>query len=171
MTEDIIRVTQGEFAVADSATTVLSTLLGSCVSCCIWDAEAGVGGMNHILLAESRGDENTSLLSGINHMEVLINALVKIGADRRHLQAKAFGGANMMHGLSDIGVRNANFVTKFLLSERIPLVTTSFGGTHARNLKFWPVTGRVLQKIATGDTHVEEVLPHAQTGHGVELFD
>ena len=51
MTEQRINITQGEHATSDSANVVITTLLGSCVSCCLWDPIAGVGGMNHMLLA------------------------------------------------------------------------------------------------------------------------
>lgn len=86
-------IAQGEHATATGTDTVISTLLGSCVACCVWDPVVRIGGMNHMLLAVSGGRDTTSALSGINAMEVLINDLVKLGAVRSRMQAKVFGGA------------------------------------------------------------------------------
>lgn len=170
MTETRLHITQGELATGNDPHTVVSTLLGSCVSCCVWDAEAGVGGMNHILLARPNGRDHSSALAGINDMEILINAVIKLGALRSRLQAKAFGGASMIRGWSDIGSQNAEFVVEFLEREGIPLVTQSFGGTRARNLMFWPATGRAMQKMTDSDVPVVEVAPVVSVGHDVELF-
>lgn len=163
-------ITQGEYATGSDPDAVISTLLGSCVSCCLWDPNAGVGGMNHIVLAKSVGEDRTPFWAGVNAMEILINALIKFGADRNNLKAKAFGGAQMVTGLSDIGPQNADFTVNFLAKEGIPLITKSFGGTQGRNLKFWPTTGRVMQKLIDADVPVVEVLPPMQTGRDVELF-
>ena len=165
-----LHITQGEYATGNDPSAVISTLLGSCVSCCLWDSEAGVGGMNHILLARSKSDDPLQNSSGVNAMEILINALIKLGANRKNLAAKAFGGAQMVSGLSDIGAQNAEFTVNFLAQEGIPLVTQSFGGQQARNLKFWPASGRVIQKLTDSEVRVVELAPAVQPGHDVELF-
>ena len=165
-----IHITQGEFATGTDPTCIISTLLGSCVSCCLWDPHAGVGGMNHILLAQNNSDDQTRALLGINAMEVLINSLIKLGAQRNRLQAKAFGGARMLSGLSDIGKQNAEFTTGFLSKEGIPLSHASLGGTRARNVRFWPATGRALQKLTDARVRLVETVPAPDIGAGVELF-
>ena len=169
MTEQRIHITQGEYATASAPDVYISTLLGSCVSCCLWDPVAGVGGMNHMLLAKSPA-ATVRTLSGIHAMEMLINDLIKQGARKDRMSAKAFGGARMIKGLSDIGSQNAEFTVGYLSQEGIPLVTQSLGGTHARTLRFWPMTGRVMQKLT--DTRVVDVeaAPIVSPGHGVELF-
>ena len=170
MTEHRLHITQGEYATGQDPDVVISTLLGSCVSCCLWDPLAGVGGMNHMLLAKPSAGETARALSGINAMEVLINTLIKLGAKRTRLQAKAFGGARMISGLSDIGAENAEFTVSFLRQESIPLVTQSLGGNRARNVRFWPATGRVMQKLT--DATVREVESDTPVGRddGIELF-
>lgn len=165
-----IHITQGEYAIAADANAVISTLLGSCVSCCLWDPVAQVGGMNHILLAGTHASDQTSMRSGVNAMEVVINALIKRGAERQHLKAKAFGGARMVKGLSDIGEQNAKFVVEFLREEGIPLETHSFGGIQARNVKFWPASGRVMQKLTDTQARELEVAPMTPCENDVELF-
>ena len=170
MTDQRLHITQGEYATGSNPSVVISTLLGSCVSCCLWDSAAGVGGMNHMLLANPRVGATTRSLSGIHAMEMLINALIKQGAQRARLQAKAFGGARMIRGLSDIGAQNAEFTVAFLRKEGIPLVTQSLGGTHARSVRFWPTTGRVMQKLTAVTVREVEVVTPPDIGAGVELF-
>ncbi len=171
MSEQRINITQGEFATGNAQDVVITTLLGSCVSCCLWDPVAEVGGMNHMLLAVSDTSNGMSNLAGVNAMELLINSLIKLGADRKRLKAKAFGGARMVSGLSDIGRKNSEFALDFLQREGIECVSHSLGGTQSRNVKFWPASGKALQR----QTHVEIIeTPQPKSaeadGNGVELF-
>lgn len=165
-----LHITQGEYATGSAPDLVISTLLGSCVSCCLWDPEARVGGMNHMLLAAAGERDAKHTLSGINAIEVLINDLVKLGAVRSRLQAKAFGGARMISGFSDIGAQNAAFTLTYLSQEDIPVVTQSLGGQHARNLRFWPATGRVLQKLTDVQVRDVPMTTPQPSGNGLELF-
>ncbi|MGZ5927150.1 MAG: chemotaxis protein CheD, partial [Rhizomicrobium sp.] len=100
---------QGDTYVSDKPNEVLVTILGSCIAACIRDPHLGVGGMNHFLLPHGSDVGRDARCYGINAMELLINELLKSGARRERLQAKIFGGANVMAGLSDIGGRNAEF--------------------------------------------------------------
>ncbi|ASM72274.1 MULTISPECIES: chemotaxis protein CheD [Roseobacteraceae] len=171
MKETRMHITQGQHAASCDPDVVITTLLGSCVACCLWDPDAKVGGMNHMLLTV-RGDASLSdNLIGINAMEVLINELIKAGARRESLRGKAFGGARMVNGLSDIGEANAQFTLDFLAREGITCDGHSFGGTNARNIRFWPATGRVLQRISTDI--IDEPRTSVQTppkGNDLELF-
>ncbi|UOA27245.1 chemotaxis protein CheD [Pseudosulfitobacter sp. DSM 107133] len=124
-----------------------------------------------MLLTVRRDADLTDNLVGVNAMEVLINELIKAGARRESLRAKAFGGARMVDGLSDIGESNAQFTLEFLAREGIVCDGHSFGGTNARNVRFWPATGRVLQRISS-DRIVEPkpIVPAHQEGNDLELF-
>lgn len=163
-------ITQGEHCALRDPGAVISTLLGSCVACCLWDAEAGVGGMNHMLLTSSTCRNGMSNLAGVNAMELLINDLQKLGAVRHRLQAKAFGGAQMVSGLSDIGPANADFVLSFLRQEGITCVSHSLGGQSARQLLFTPSTGAARVRSQSVE------LPEAKgkivrtIGNDLELF-
>jgi chemotaxis receptor (MCP) glutamine deamidase CheD len=107
-----VTLTQGEFH-ASREPVVLSTILGSCVAVCLHDPGTGIGGMNHFLLPDG-GDarDATSERYGVNAMEQLINALLRLGARRAGLVAKAFGGANMSPRLAPIGDANARFTPR-----------------------------------------------------------
>lgn len=136
-------VIQGQFVVTDEPDVVLSTILGSCVAACLRDPHAGVGGMNHFLLP---GDENNEgLRYGVNAMELLINGLLRRGAQRERLEAKLFGGARLIDGLTDVGEQNAAFAERFLADEGIRRAGGSLGGSRARRVEFWPASGRARQ--------------------------
>jgi len=165
-----INIVQGEYHVSGDAEMSITTLLGSCVAACINDPIAGVGGMNHFLLP---GEDTSSPLvtrHGVHLMELLINGLLKKGAARHRLEAKLFGGARTMLGLGDYGAVNAKFAQDFLKREGISITGGSLGGETGRRIEFWPVTGRVRQKLARS---MEEPRPVATTlaaGGELELF-
>lgn len=174
-----VQVTQGETYVTGDAREVLTTVLGSCIAACIRDSYAGVGGMNHFLLAYGGVHDRDATRYGVNAMEILINALLKQGADRRRLEAKLFGGASVIPGLSDVGASNVDFARQFLIDEGIALVGGDVRGTLARRIQFWPVTGRARQlAVASDDTqqlvHREMVAAGPSQAHprgsDVELF-
>jgi len=147
----------------------ITTILGSCVASCLFDPIARLGGMNHFLLPDRRGASIRAASFGIHAMELLINDLIKQGGQRQRLQAKVFGGARMIAGLSDIGAMNASFVQEFLRNEGIACTAQSLGGTRARRVEFWPETGRARQKLL-GEAQAPELIPVAPPESGVELF-
>lgn len=142
-----IHIIQGEYKVVTAPDIVLSTVLGSCVAACLRDPVAGIGGMNHFLLPGDKTSRHSQEAEryGAYLMELLINELLKSGAQRYRLEAKLFGGARMLEGLSDIGAQNAAFAKEFLSMESIPIVAEHLGGTHGRRVEFFPTSGRVRQ--------------------------
>ena len=155
-----INVIQGDYAVSDNAGDVITTILGSCVATCLYDPIAKIGGMNHFLLPGEKNAISCSSESyGLNAMELLINSLLKLGAKRSRLEAKLFGGAQIVQGLSDVGRQNGNFATDFLAFEGIPCVSKSLGGKMARRLRFWPASGRVQMKNIADVASVAEIIP------------
>jgi chemotaxis protein CheD len=175
--ERTMHVVQGEYRVIRDPRVVLTTILGSCVSTCIWDDVAGVGGMNHFLLPGDDAASSDHVKYGVNAMELLINGLLKEGASRARLRAKLFGGAHVVQSLGDIGAKNAAFAQKFLGLECIPCVGQSLGGFQARRVRFWPTTGRASQLLLEA-TQASELLAERQlqpapadpTAGKVELF-
>ena len=126
-------VIQGEQCVSEDPQDVLATLLGSCVAACLHDPVAGIGGMNHFLLPGDAGGGERSHAEryGVHAMELLVNALLARGAARSRLEAKLFGGASTMQGLSDIGAMNAAFAKRFLQRETIRITSECLGGRAA----------------------------------------
>ncbi|TKT75513.1 chemotaxis protein CheD [Aquamicrobium sp. LC103] len=144
-----IHVVQGEQFVTDDPGIVLSTLLGSCVSACMRDPVAAVGGMNHFLLpgGVASAADGVAQRHAVHAMELLVNELLKRGARRERLEAKLFGGARLIDGLTDIGSKNADFAERFLAAEGIRLVGGSLRGEQGRKLQYWPVSGRARQSL------------------------
>ncbi len=129
----------------------ISTLLGSCVSACLWDRRHQIGGMNHIMLPDAPvqsgelGERTKSLRYGLYAMERLINDLLVMGAKREDLTAKVFGGANISGALTaqHVGKRNADFVLEFLRKDQIKLLACDIGGTQSRRIRFNTYTNEV----------------------------
>ncbi len=173
-----VQVTQGETYVTADAREVLTTVLGSCIAACLHDPIAKVGGMNHFLLPDGGGHDRAARY-GVNAMEILINGLLRQGALRARLQAKLFGGASVIAGLSDVGAGNVAFAEKFLADEGIALAGGDVRGTRARRVQFWPVSGRARQlAVSDGRTLAARELAVAEATlqqeseapHDVELF-
>ncbi|MBS0410650.1 MAG: chemotaxis protein CheD [Proteobacteria bacterium] len=171
-----VHVIQGEHAVSANPNALMTTVLGSCVAACIHDPVAGVGGMNHFLLAETADGARVreeEMRYGAYAMEVLINGLMKLGARRERLEAKLFGGAKLFDGLNDVGAANAAFARRFLEDEGIPITAASLGGRRARRVEFFPATGRARQREVDQNPETPTIkrapAPVADTG-GVELF-
>ena len=141
----------GEYRVSRTP-EVLYTLLGSCVAVCLYDAAAGIGGMNHILLpgrAEDEGRFDDVARFGLDAVELLVGALVDAGASRRRLAAKLFGGGHVIRHMDEVtspGFRNVRFIRELMKKERIPVITSDLGGYEARKVWFRTDTADVILK-------------------------
>ncbi|MEM1064089.1 MAG: chemotaxis protein CheD [Pseudomonadota bacterium] len=167
-----VYIAQGEQALGRDDAAVIHTILGSCVAACLRDPVLRIGGMNHILLPDHAGSPIGMQSAGAGAMERLINALMKAGADRQRLEAKLFGGAAIVRGLTDVGQRNTAFALSYLENEGIPCVAQSIGGRSARQIKFWPASGRVRQRLVQ-DSDLKESVPtvaDAPPGSDLELL-
>jgi chemotaxis protein CheD len=148
---EAVRILPGEYHAASGAVG-MTTLLGSCVSTCLWDPLRRIGGMNHFMLpgdtAGSGSPVPRSARFGVHAMELLINMMLKLGAERQRLVAKVFGGGRVLKGFVslDVGAANCEFVLDFLATEGIPVLARDILDGYARKLHFSPDTGKVLLK-------------------------
>jgi chemotaxis protein CheD len=149
---------------------VIVTVLGSCVSACIRDRVSGIGGMNHFMLPDGGGDENSPVSASMRYgtfaMEILINELLKAGARRENFEAKVFGGGNVLRGFTSINVgeRNAKFVREYLKTENIRITAEDLIDIHPRKVFFFPRTGKVLVKklkVVHNDTLKQREIEYA----------
>ncbi|HMN92450.1 MAG TPA: chemoreceptor glutamine deamidase CheD [Hydrogenophaga sp.] len=142
---DAVKVLPGEYFVTDEE-LVIMTVLGSCIAACIWDPKARVGGMNHFMLPE--GGSDTSGRYGSYAMELLINEMIKLGARRETMQAKVFGGGQVMHSFTtmNVGERNTQFVLDYLHTERISIVSKDVLDIHPRKVCYFPASGKAMVK-------------------------
>lgn len=154
------KILPGEFYVT-SNDEIIVTLLGSCVSACICDRSAGIGGMNHFLLPEFGGRDAGNAHSnpasaaaryGNYAMEILINELLRNGASRASLELKVFGGGRILLEEIDVGRQNIAFVEEYVRTERLHLAAGDLGGPHPRMIVYSPVTGRArVRKLPSID--------------------
>ncbi len=147
----VSNVHQGDCLVSGDPGVTLSTVLGSCISACVRDKVAGVGGMNHFLLATQSGSSKDrfgeSARYGAFAMEQLINMVLSKGTGRKsNLEFKVFGGGNIHAGMNDVGQKNIEFVREFLRNENYVISSEDMGGNFARRVMFQPATGRALVK-------------------------
>jgi chemotaxis protein CheD len=146
------KISPGEYYYTDKNMLIV-TVLGSCVSACIRDKITGIGGMNHFMLPDGGGSDKNSPVSesmryGTYAMEVLINQLIRNGARRENLEAKIFGGGNVLRSFTTnmVGDRNAAFVKKYLKDEGIKVTGEDLMDIYPRKVYFFPKTGKVLVK-------------------------
>ncbi len=146
---DAAKILPGEYYVT-SRDMVLVTVLGSCVAACIRDCRNGIGGMNHFMLPDNNADDSSPLSSSARYgtyaMEILINHITKLGARRANFEAKVFGGGNVLKGftVANVGQRNADFVLKFLATEKIRVSAQDLVDIYPRKVYYFPQNGRVM---------------------------
>lgn len=178
----------GEFYVTNNPKEIIKTTLGSCVSACIRDKRAGVGGMNHFMLPlkDSVYDQkfqNILLVDTARYgnwaMEYLINEILKYGGTRRHLEIKIFGGGNVLHNSMDIGEKNIQFILQYIYNENLILSNQDVGDIYPRQVRYCAVSGIAkVKKMRT--LHDDEILAQEENylqqissstiGNDVELF-
>lgn len=165
---DAVKVLPGEYFVS-SEELVIMTVLGSCIAACIWDGKARTGGMNHFMLPDGDGGDASGRY-GSYAMELLINEMLKLGARRETMQAKIFGGAQVMAGFTtmNVGERNTKFVLDYLATERIPVVSQDVLDIHPRKVCFFPVTGKALVK-RLAHSHPETLAVEERRGNAVSV--
>lgn len=148
---DAVKILPGQYH-AMAREGAISTVLGSCVSTCLWDPLQRVGGMNHFMLpGDTAGVASpwaASARLGVYAMEVLINDMVRLGADRRRMVAKVFGGARLLAGFGtlDVGTKNCEFVLAFLREEGIRVAAQDLLDVCPRKVVFFPFTGKAQVK-------------------------
>jgi len=181
---DALKLLPGEYVVTDTD-ILLVTVLGSCVAACLRDRQSGIGGMNHFMLPGGEQGESAQLdrgaRYGVHAMELLINDLLKQGARRENLEAKVFGGGNVLRSfaVTDVGHSNAVFVRKFLEREKIPLLAADLEDKFPRKVYFFPKSGRVMVKrlrdmhnytIVSRESAYSKRIADVAPGGEVELF-
>ncbi len=175
---DAVKILPGEYFVYHEDLLILTTL-GSCIAACLWDREARIGGMNHFMLPDGAGDSGRY---GSYAMELLINEMMKRGAQRSRLEAKVFGGGQVIAGMTSINVgeRNTSFVLDYLKTERIPVMSKDVLDIYPRKVCFLPASGKAMVKrlaaanadalVAQDRAAAQAAAPLVSRGGSVDLF-
>ncbi|KQV78871.1 chemoreceptor glutamine deamidase CheD [Rhizobacter sp. Root1221] len=175
---DAVKILPGEYFVYHEDMLIMTTL-GSCIAACIYDRNAKVGGMNHFMLPDGAGDSGRY---GSYAMELLINEMMKRGANRMTMEAKVFGGGQVVSGMTtmNVGERNTAFVMDYLKMERIPIVSKDVLDVYPRKVCFLPFSGKAMVKrlaptntdslVAQDRAAAQKAVPAATGGGSVDLF-
>lgn len=146
---EVVILNVGEFY-ATGQREAIGTLVGSCITTCIFEKGGGIGGMNHFLIPGDFRDEEIFISPnariGMFAIELLMGELIKLKVDRDKLCAKIFGGGGGLAGKASVGDSNIRFIKTFMAMEQIPIVGEDLGGNWARKILFFPENGRVMLK-------------------------
>ena len=133
--------------IATATPTAVKTILGSCISVCLWDCDRAIGGMNHFVMPRTAASTPNPGRFGSLAIARLIDAMIEQGARATRLQAKVFGGATMIPGgearPNHIGVQNMRIASELLERAAIPVIACDVGGGHGRKIVFYTDDGSV----------------------------
>ncbi|MFA6052542.1 MAG: chemoreceptor glutamine deamidase CheD [Methylobacter sp.] len=148
------KILPGEYYVTRE-NELITTVLGSCVAACIRDKESGLGGMNHFMLpitsVEKLKQGNEAVVGNATRygnfaMEHLINTILSNGGKRKNLEVKLFGGGRIIPTLTDVGIKNIDFVLEYVDTEGLALLSQDLGDIYPRKIIYFPKTGKVAMK-------------------------
>lgn len=134
---------------ASTTPHVVTTVLGSCISICLYDPVVRIGGINHFLLPLWNGEGLPTPKYGNIATDKLIEKMLNLGCRKPNLQAKVFGGGRMWDsnvGLLTVGERNIWLAEKALAEHNIPIIGSDVGGNCGRKVIFETETGKVLMR-------------------------
>ena len=144
-----VRVKVADYAVA-AAGTIVTIGLGSCVAIVLYDSEAHVGGMAHVLLPseELARDRSNPAKFASSAVRLLLTEMTVLGASVERVRAKIAGGASMFANLIpaggiNIGERNVAAVREALARASIPVVAEDTGADYGRSVYLFLSDGRV----------------------------
>ncbi len=177
----------GEFYVT-KVDEIIVTVLGSCVSACVRDPFAGVGGMNHFMLPMSGNNQlyDMSVISdatryGNYAMEHLINEVLINGGMRKRMEIKIFGGGRVLQSMTDVGKKNIDFVLDYLHQENLSIQSQDVGDIFPRKVIYDPMSGKVLVKklqslhndtiLRREETYIHDLEITPVDSGEIELFD
>lgn len=155
-----VKIGPGEHHVTRRRGDVIITVLGSCVSACMRDPVARVGGMNHYMLPSS--DDGLwdggppSMRFGSVAMKQLVEDIVEAGGQRERLEVKLVGGARMFDYDVDVGELNCRFAFDFVRTMGMTPVSVDLRGTMARRVHYMPWDGRLwVRSLSRTDLDAE----------------
>jgi chemotaxis protein CheD len=133
----------------------VTTVLGSCVSVCLFDKKTCIGGINHFMLPYWNGEGLESPKYGNVAITQLFQKMLEFGVKKENVVCKIFGGAEVLGEQSsvfNVGKRNIELAYKMMQEMNIPVVSSSTGGKQGRKIHYNTGTGEVLQKYLVKST-------------------
>ena len=150
---EMIKVGMADLKICHAPDALTTLGLGSCVGIALYDSISRIAGLAHIMLPDStqvRQNQNKAKFADTG-IDLLIETMVKAGANRKMLTAKIAGGAQMFafSGNSDmlrVGERNVSAVKGKLASLGIRILSEDTGLNFGRTVEFYPETGDFIIK-------------------------
>ena len=139
---------------ADPQAVLATYSLGSCIAVSVYDPVRRVGGMLHYQLPTSTLDPEKArqrpAMFADSGMELLLQELNALGADKRRLKVTVAGAAQMLNdaGLFNIGKRNHAAIRKILWQHGLFIEAEDVGGTAPRNLYLNIADGAATIKVS-----------------------
>lgn len=145
----IVNLRPGELYVAQEP-TIIATLLGSCVSVCLFCPVKKIGAMCHGVMPFQ---DNTSASESFRFVDSSVAYMVEVlgkvnGGRRAALEAKLFGGADVLdlhinkaRGFMTIGRQNIEAARASLAKHGVPITAEKVGGASGCKLLFYSHTG------------------------------
>ena len=125
---------------------LVSTVLGSCVSVCLFDAVTKLGAINHYVLPCWNGHDEATMKYGNLSIIRILEKLLLLGCKHENIVAKIFGGAEVLSGMPTnfhIGRRNVQIANDILNEFGIDILLSDVGGNTVRKIIFNTSTGEV----------------------------
>jgi chemotaxis protein CheD len=124
--------------------TSISTVLGSCVSVCIYDRKRKIGGMNHFQVPFATDSDQATARFGNVATITLIRMMIHDGSKLKNLEAQILGGAhNRTVSPKDIGLENIMAAKRILTRERILVTSEDVRGGRGRKIVFNTSTNEI----------------------------
>jgi|SRR5579859_7697071 len=131
--------------------------LGSCVALCLWDRDAAVAGMAHIVLPGEDPFRVPNPKFARSALPALIALMRAEGAtaDPQRLVARLTGGSQILAldpiaGIARIGLANAEAILEELDEAGVRVQAVDLGGSAGRNVWFDPREGGRIRVRAIG---------------------
>ena len=139
---ELIKVGMADLKAGKSPDSIISYGLGSCVGIALYDAQAKIGGLAHIMLPDStqaRATDNQAKFADTAR-PLLLDQVIRLGATKSRITAKIAGGSQMFSfvqatDIMRIGDRNAEAVRAVLKSLSIKLLVEDCGGNYGRTVE------------------------------------
>lgn len=123
---------------------MVQTVLGSCVSVCLWDAERRCGGMNHFEHPQAPSKEEATPKYGNAAMLGLIKMMCEEGCTIESLGAHIIGGGHPDGATDSVGGKNVEIARRVLLDKGIRILSEDVCGRVGRKVIFDLTTGDVI---------------------------
>jgi chemotaxis protein CheD len=131
--------------------TIVSTILGSCISVTVFNRRLEIGGICHAMLPKSPYAKDLSAFRYVDSsIFYMLSKFEKLGIRKDEMELKLLGGADVIDRMNDdtasIGQKNIEIALEIIRNENLKILISDVGGKMGRKVHFYTHTGKVLLK-------------------------